>query len=109
MNSNKFLKKFNLPKKSPLILYAGRLDPEKRVDVLIKSMKYVLKKRKNVNLMLVGGGSMKSFLEKLSKNLGLEKKIHFLGRVSDEDLSLAYNASDIFVFPSLAELGNGCS
>lgn len=104
MSSSKFTKKFNIPRGFSLILYAGRLDPEKRIDVLIQSMKHVLKKRKKVYLILVGGGSMKISLENLSKSLELEKNIQFLGRVSDKDLSLAYNASDVFVLPSLAEL-----
>jgi glycosyltransferase involved in cell wall biosynthesis len=54
--------------------------------------------------MIVGGGHLRSKLEKLVQNLKIEKHITFLGLVSEEDKILAYNASDIFILPSLAEL-----
>ena len=54
--------------------------------------------------MIVGAGHQKQKLEKLAQNLDVNKYISFLGLVSEEDKILAYNASDIFVLPSLAEL-----
>jgi glycosyltransferase involved in cell wall biosynthesis len=104
LNSEHFIKKFNLNKKSSIILYVGRLDPEKSIDTLIKSMEKVLKDYPNAFLGIVGRGSLGDSLEKLARNLGLEKNIKFFGKISDADLVQAYNASDIFVLPSLAEL-----
>jgi glycosyltransferase involved in cell wall biosynthesis len=43
-------------------------------------------------------------LEKLVHRLGVHKHITFLGLVSEENKIHAYNASDIFVLPSIAEL-----
>jgi len=40
----------------------------------------------------------------LAESLGVNKHITFLGIVSEEDKILAFNASDIFILPSLAEL-----
>jgi len=54
--------------------------------------------------MLVGGGYQRQKLEKMAQTLGLAKHVTFLGMVSDEDKVLAYNAGDIFILPSLAEL-----
>jgi len=104
LNSDYFIKKFSLPKNSSLILYVGRLDPEKNISTLIKSMQDILKKDKNVILGIVGRGSLSDSLEKLSGDLNLDKNIKFFGKISDADLVQAYNACDIFVLPSLAEL-----
>ena len=54
--------------------------------------------------MIIGVGHLKQKLEKLSEKLGVNKNITFLGLVSEEDKILAYNACDIFILPSLAEL-----
>jgi glycosyltransferase involved in cell wall biosynthesis len=54
--------------------------------------------------MIAGSGHLRSKLEKLVESLGMKKHITFLGFVSDADKILAYNASDIFVLPSFAEL-----
>ncbi|KKQ28931.1 MAG: Glycosyltransferase, partial [Candidatus Nomurabacteria bacterium GW2011_GWA1_37_20] len=43
-------------------------------------------------------------LEKLANRLNVDEYVTFLGLISEEDKLLAYNASDIFVLPSLAEL-----
>ena len=67
-------------------------------------MPHIIKEHKDTHVMIVGGGHLKSRLEKLAENLGVHKHITFLGLVSEEDKISAYNASDIFVMPSLAEL-----
>jgi len=54
--------------------------------------------------MIVGGGHLRKKLEKLAFNLNINKYITFLGLVSEKDKIHAYNASDIFILPSLAEL-----
>jgi glycosyltransferase involved in cell wall biosynthesis len=102
-NPNSFIKKFNLSKNTR-IFYVGRLSPEKCVDVLIRSIPFILKKYENFEVDIVGMGYQREELEKLSEKLGVRKYVKFLGKVSDSDLVLAYNACDIFVLPSLAEL-----
>ncbi len=104
INYDKFLNKFNLSKDKKHILFVGRLHPEKKVDTLIGAMSLILKKYPKAHLLIIGFGHMQEGLEKFSKNIGLEKNITFCGRVSDEELVMAYSFSDIFVLPSLAEL-----
>lgn len=100
----KFMKKYNLSGKQIHILYAGRLSPEKRIDILINAMPYVLKKFKRVHLDIVGGGWLIENFKSLIKDLKIENNVTLFGRVSDEELLSAYNACDVFVLPSLAEL-----
>ena len=99
-----FYERFNIPKDKVKLLFVGRLFPEKSIDTLVKAMPKVIKKHSNTHLMIAGGGHLRTKLEKLAQNLGVEKNITFLGLVSDEDKIHAYNASDVFILPSLAEL-----
>ncbi len=84
-----------------IILFVGRLDKVKGVEYLIKSIPEITKDK--VHLIIVGEGLIKDQLENLAKQLGLEKKISFVGRISDKKLSLLHGISDIFVCPSIVE------
>jgi glycosyltransferase involved in cell wall biosynthesis len=104
MEVGDFYERFKIPKDKIKLLFVGRLFPEKSVDTLIKAMPLIVKEYPNVHLMIVGGGHLRSKLEKLVENLKMNRYITFLGLVSEEDKILAYNASDVFILPSLAEL-----
>jgi glycosyltransferase involved in cell wall biosynthesis len=104
MEIGDFYERYNIPKDKVKLLFVGRLFPEKSVDTLIKAIPHIVKKHPNMHVMLVGAGHLRPKLEKLVSSLRVEKYVTFLGFVSEEDKILAYNASDIFVLPSLAEL-----
>lgn len=104
MDSRHFMDKYKLPKNKKYILFVGRLHPEKNVDVLIKSLPLILKECPEAYLLIVGFGHLQEKLEALAWKLKIQDKITFFGRLSDEELVLSYNACDVFVLPSLAEL-----
>jgi glycosyltransferase involved in cell wall biosynthesis len=91
----------DLPANSFLICTVGRMVPFKALDVLIKSVYHVRRTFSNVCLLIVGDGPLKSQLEKLLKDLNLEKSVKLLGFVDKPDIVLA--CSDLFVFPSKRE------
>ena len=99
-----FYQRFNIPKNTIKLLFVGRLFPEKSVDTLIKAVPHIIKKYPDTHIMIVGDGHLRQKLEKLTRELKVEKFITFLGLVNEEDKILAYNACDIFILPSLAEL-----
>ena len=99
-----FFDRFKIPENKIKLLFVGRLFPEKSVDTLIKAVPYIIKEHPNTHIMLVGAGHLRDKLEKLVDKLNVRKHITFLGLVSEEDKILAFNACDIFVLPSLAEL-----
>ena len=99
-----FYEKFNIPKNKIKLLFVGRLFPEKSIDTLIKAVPYIISEYKEVQVMIVGGGHLRGKLEKLARSLSISQAVTFLGLVSEEDKIIAYNACDIFVLPSLAEL-----
>lgn len=89
-----------------IILTVSRLDvPErsKNIDLVIKAMPGVLNQISDVFYVIAGEGPDKNRLTKLVKDLGLDKKIIFIGKVSDDLLPSYYNVCDVFVLPSTKE------
>ena len=87
----------------PIALYVGRLDFEKRVQVLIEAFARVPVDT-NLRLAIVGDGSERKSLERWSEELGLGSRVRFYGEVSEDDLKRAYEGCTFFVMPSTAEL-----
>ncbi len=94
--------------KHPLILGVGTLEPRKNHLGLIKAFHQAQNNRDKKNrpamLALAGGqGWLYEETRQLVADLKLEKKVRFLGRVSDLELALLYNLADVFAFPSFFE------
>jgi len=53
-------------------------------------------------LLLTGGGPEEASLRAQVTSLGLDDRVHFAGRVSDEDLPAYYRAADLYVLPAVA-------
>jgi glycosyltransferase involved in cell wall biosynthesis len=81
---------------APLILFVGLLRYYKGVSFLIEAMRQI-----EARLLIVGQGPQGQEWQALTRQLGLEDKVAFLGRVSDEELIALYHACDIFVLPSI--------
>lgn len=88
---------------SPIILYIGRLDKEKKVNILIEAMQY-LPKDLDFQLVIEGKGQQMDVLIGLAENLGLKNKVRFMGFINEDELKALYAVSSIFVMPSTAEL-----
>lgn len=86
------------------LVNTSRLVHQKANDDTIRALTML---PENIRLILVGDGGDRPMLEALTKELGLEKRVTFVGAV-DRSLVSAYRlASDIFVAPSRSEgLGN---
>ena len=98
--------KFGL--KSPLVLGVGTQEPRKNHLGLIKAFHKAVstgnKSTRPAMLALAGGsGWLYEETEQIVAELKLEKKVRFLGRVSDLELMMLYSLADVFVFPSFYE------
>jgi glycosyltransferase involved in cell wall biosynthesis len=91
------------PAADPTILFVGRLDPEKRVDELIKAYAR-LPRAVGARLEIVGDGDQRPMLERLAVDLDVDDRVVFRGRVGDDDLLEAYGRSSVFCMPGIAEL-----
>lgn len=78
------------------ILYVGRLETHKRLDMLVKHVN----KHKDLNLKIVGDGSQLNSLRKLVNGNG---NITFAGHIPHEDLVREIKNSWLFVMPSYRE------
>lgn len=96
-------------KKEKIILYTGRIHPEKGLDILIKS--FASLETQDWQLLIVGpystetGGGGDAYMNEL-KLLATNSNVSFLEPIFDIDkLSEIYSKASIFVYPSVAEQG----
>src|SRR5438067_6712107 len=86
-----------------IILFVGRIEPLKGIDVLI-NVAAQLHEDENFRVLIVGGDAHADAevtqLKQLATRLGVDHHISFVGAVAHEDLPLYYNAADVCVVPS---------
>jgi len=87
-----------------VIGYFARLVPNKGHQYLIDAISKVSKDHPNVKLLIGGDGPLKHELKSLSKQLGVEEKVVFVGKIEHEAVYRLLKCVDIYVFPSSAEL-----
>ncbi|MEK7145717.1 MAG: glycosyltransferase, partial [Patescibacteria group bacterium] len=91
------------------VLFVGRLDKIKGLDVLLRSFKKLLdsdtflETPKHILLHIVGTGAEEKRLKSLAEKLGVTNKVRFHGKVTGDALVKMYKSSDLFVLPSRSE------
>lgn len=84
-----------------IVVSAGRFDPEKGFDVLLRAFHRVRSVAGDARLILLGDGPERATLEKMTRALGLSNCVSFVGYVSNP---LAYfSRSHVFVLSSYGE------
>ncbi len=68
-----------------------------KIDVLIRAFSVLEKKHPGARLMIIGHGSQAEKLQQLVKELGLEEKVLFTGRVPFSEVANYYNMLDVLV------------
>jgi glycosyltransferase involved in cell wall biosynthesis len=94
--------KYALPQK-PILLFVGRLDKEKNVDVVLRAVA-LARHKVDFHFVAAGHGAERARLERLAKQLGIEESVTFAGFVPDDLLPSLYAAADCFVNAGIAEL-----
>ena len=93
------LEELNISQNDIILLYVGRLSPDKNVERLIKEFQFLI--RSGLKLLIVGFGSDRARLEKMKDDMGLDNEIVFLGPRTD--VERFYSIADIFISPSKHE------
>jgi glycosyltransferase involved in cell wall biosynthesis len=88
------------PKRGEFVFLPGRLHKWKRVDLVINAMKYV---DYNTKLLIAGDGEEYKKLKNLVRELELEKRVEFLGKISNEELVEMYSRSIVVPFIPMGE------
>jgi len=88
---------------SILLLYAGRISPEKNIGLLIDVMKILAKdETRDFRLLVAGDGPKREWLKKQMEKYS-PGKVVFLGHIEKEQLADYYANADIFVHPNPKE------
>ncbi|PID31487.1 hypothetical protein CR983_00855 [Candidatus Saccharibacteria bacterium] len=85
------------------IIYTGRLDGEKRVDLVIDAAKHLARTRDDVQFVIVGKGLRMNELQAKVARHHLKRVVRFTGFVSEDDKRDLLRISDVFVMASPAE------
>jgi D-inositol-3-phosphate glycosyltransferase len=94
-----------------LVLYAGRFDPRKGLEILVRAMADPAMAAHPDSLLLVAGGSRpdqadgqeRDRIESLIQALNLGDRVRFLGRLDQDILARYYAAADLCCLPSYEE------
>jgi glycosyltransferase involved in cell wall biosynthesis len=79
-----------------IVLMVGRLVYYKGAEYAVRAMTKI-----DANLLIIGDGPLKQNLERQARELGVADRVFFLGKV-DGSISPWYQASDVFILPSIA-------
>jgi glycosyltransferase involved in cell wall biosynthesis len=97
-NSRRELRaRLGIAEKSVVILYCGRLEYQKGVDILLKAAR-CLDPDLAWELVICGDGGLSRNLSGLAENLGIGSRVHWMGW--QRDLSDFYASADIFAMAS---------
>lgn len=88
---------FNTPVDKPLLLAAGRLHENKGFDILLRALVRI----PDATLWLAGAGPEAGSLKSLCNELGLDKRVRFLGWRND--VTALMHTADVFICPSRHE------
>ena len=95
------LRAFGIATGRRVVVFVGRLEPQKGVRWLIETAPMWLAKLPNCDLLLVGEGPLRASLETAARAAGIAARVHFAGWRADVPAILA--ASDLLVLPSAWE------
>jgi len=82
------------------IAYAGRLVPEKGIDVLLQAFALAHQQVPQARLLIAGQGPTEAELRQLASNLGIEEAVDWLGHCSRVDLEAVLDQAWVQVVPS---------
>jgi glycosyltransferase involved in cell wall biosynthesis len=90
---------WNAPDDAVLFGYAGRLGEEKNLPLMLRGFAGL--KQADARLALVGEGPCRGELERLARELGIERQVIFAGPA--KDTAPCYRALDVFLMSSYTE------
>jgi glycogen(starch) synthase len=93
------IKKF----KEPVVLFLGRLTPQKGPTIFLELAKKVLERTKKVRFLVAGAGEMERELMLWSSSFGYGAHIMFTGFLNRAEVERALSLADIVIMPSPSE------
>ncbi|TKK67406.1 glycosyltransferase family 4 protein [Ilyomonas limi] len=92
-------------KQSKILLFSGRLNIYKKVHNALYALAEILKRDKNVHLIIIGDGDQKKSLTEITEQLGITGNVHFRGYIFEEfEVGKYFKVSDLFIMPGYVGL-----
>jgi len=95
---------FGFTENDVLLIYVGRLGPEKNLTFLLRAFNGVAQSFDNVHLLILGSGPEQEELETLASDLGLTGRVRFVGMIPYDRLPSYLAMCDAFVTASVTEV-----
>lgn len=97
---------FGFTEKDILLVYAGRIAPEKNLEFLLHSFAGVAQVIPNVHLLIIGGGQKEheDALTMLRERLGIRDRVRLTGMIPYDDLPAHLAMCDVFITASVTEV-----
>jgi glycosyltransferase involved in cell wall biosynthesis len=83
------------------ILWASRFEAFKGLEICLDVAKAV--RTRDIRFLIAGWGGLQSWAERRARNLGLDDRVSFLGRLSWQELQQRLATADLFMFTSLRD------
>ena len=99
----KLIEKGSLNSSKRLIFVGTLAQLYKGQDVLLKAFAKCIREGLDLELLMIGDGAYRKYLENLANNLGIKEKVQFLGQLPRETVLLQFKEADLFVLPSRQE------
>jgi len=96
-------KEIKISPEKKILIFVGRMGKEKNPEFLLEMMVEILRRRKDVILLMIGDGPVLGGLQRIAKKNRINENVIFKGVVPYKKIPLYYQASDIFVFSSLTD------
>ncbi len=89
----------------PFVLFVSTIEPRKNVPTLLRALHQLQQcYKEDIRLVLAGGkGWLFEDAFAVVEDLKLDERVHFLGRVSSDDLLYLYNAAELLAHPAFYE------
>ena len=101
-NAEFLRQRFKIPNK-PILLYSGRIDKEKNIDITLRALAQA-RQTMDIHLVIAGRGAEQAKLQRLITALGIEPHVTFTGYLSDEEYPKIHGLAACFVQAGTAEL-----
>lgn len=83
-----------------VVLFVSRLEPDKRVELLLEAITRLKVRVPDVQLVIVGDGTQREALRGLAERLGIAAQTRFLGAIYDERvLGAVFACASVFAYP----------
>jgi glycosyltransferase involved in cell wall biosynthesis len=109
LKSANYKNRLGIPEENLIVLSNRGLSEVYDVKTFVLAAKEALLTDKNLTFLVAGGGPLLTQLQQLVEDLGVSKKVCFLGRLSDEDFALTTGNADVYVSTSTSDGGLAAS